>query len=148
MKHALLLLTILTILLISCQNRKTETKNSPLVSVIKMHAAEALLDFTEAKKYQDINTISIYRDPTNAKANPEDVWKEYITSVHSSTKSKIFTNQWKYFEFDIIEKITDNSAEVILKLKNPNDNPQAIIYKLELRQSVWIVVGIEYKKKD
>ena len=147
MKYTLLLMAIVTMQLVSCRKRKMETLNSPLVTVIKLHAAEALLDFTEAKRYEDINKI--YKDPSDSNANPEDIWREYITSLYNTSKSsKIFTNQFKYFEYDILEKTDGDSAEVILKSKNPNDNLQAIVYKLEKRQSEWFVFGIEYRKKE
>ena len=147
MRFTFLLLAIVTMQLVSCRNIKMESLNSPLVSVIKLHAAEALLDFTEAKKYEDINKI--YKDLSDSNANPEDMWREYITSVYNACKSsKIFTNQFKYFEYDISEKTDGNSAEVILKSKNLTDYIQAIIYKLELREAVWVVVSIEYKKKE
>ena len=85
MKYALLLLAIVTMQLVNCRNRKMETSNSPLVTVIKLNAAEALLDFTEAKKYEDINKI--YKDPSNSEANPEEIWREYITSLYNMGKS-------------------------------------------------------------
>jgi hypothetical protein len=56
-------------------------------------------------------------------------------------------NQLKYFNFDIIEKTTKSSAEVILKSKNSEANLQEIIYELELKKSSWIVNDINYKQK-
>ena len=147
MKNIPTLFILVVTLLSSCHNRKMETMNSPLVTVIKMHSAEALLDFTEAKRYEDINKI--YKNLLDSNANPEDSWREYFTSLYKTSKSsKIFTNQFKYFDYDIIEKVDGDSAEVILRSKNPNDYLQAIIYKLEKQQSEWIVFGIVFKKKE
>ena len=127
-------------------NKKIETSNSPLVTIIKLNAAEALLDLDEAKKYQDINRI--YKNSTDEKKSPEEYWKGYISSLNNLQKSKIFTNQWKYFDYDISEITEGSHAEVILKSKNPDDNLQAIEYELELRKSAWIVTKIGYKKRE
>jgi hypothetical protein len=129
-----------------CQNKKVETLNSPLATVIKLNAAETLMDFAEAKKYQDINKIYGKYSESN-KATPEDVWKEKVTFSYNLAKDKKFTNQWEYYDYDIIERIDNIYAEVIFKSKNSGESLQGITYKLELRQSNWIVNDIEYKKK-
>src|ERR1700759_4244877 len=102
MKNTGLLLVVIMVLLVCCRIRKMETLNSPLVTVIKVHAAEALLDFDEAKKYEDVNKI--YKDLADSNASPEDCWRNYMTPLNEARKcSKISTNQRQYFEFAISE---------------------------------------------
>jgi protein involved in sex pheromone biosynthesis len=69
MKNIVLLVAGITILLVSCLNKKMETMNSPLVTVIKLNAAEALLDFTEAKNTVANTYVCIlaYRDTMTGK---------------------------------------------------------------------------------
>ncbi len=71
-----------------------------------------------------------------------------LLSIKMSKTSKIFTNQFKYFDYDIIEETEGDNAEVIFKSKNLKDYVRAIIYKLELRESGWVVVGIEFRKNE
>ncbi|HVY74264.1 MAG TPA: hypothetical protein VG890_05505 [Puia sp.] len=142
MKYIVLLMTA-TILVGSCQYKKTSSINPPLATVVKVNAAEAFMDFEEAKKYQDINEIYSKVD----KQNPEKAWKEMVTFFYNLSKDKKFTNQWKYYNYDITENINNKNAEVILKSKNKEALFQTITYKLDLRQSVWIINDIEYTKK-
>jgi len=146
MKYGSLLSACVIMLLVGCQNKKMETFNSPLATVIKLNAAETLMDFEEAKKYQDINKIySKYAE--NNKVTPEDIWKEKITFFYNLAKDKKFTNQWEYFDYDISERIGNTDAEVIFKSKDPGASLLVITYKLELRQSNWTVTDIVYEKK-
>ena len=145
MKSIILLFASTIFVLLSCQNKKMQTLNSPLVSVIKLNTSEVAMNFEEAKKYQDINKIySKYLDSNNT--NPEDVWKGKITFSYNLAKDKKFTNQWEYFDYDITETIDGNNAEVILKSKKNDSNLQSITYKLTLEKATWIVNEIEYKK--
>jgi len=147
MKACMMVLMVsLTALLGSCDSNKAEKFNSPLATVVKMNAAESLMDFEEAEKYQDVDKI--YSKFTKGDTvKPHDVWKEVVTSGNSMAAGKKFTNQLKYFNYDIAEKVNSLGAEVNLKAKSPGAEIQAIIYKLELRNAGWTVVDIEYKNK-
>jgi hypothetical protein len=146
MRTVLLLQVGIIMLLTNCKINKYESINSPLATVIKLNAAESLMNFDEARKYQDVDKI-YGKDTGGDKLSAEDVWKEKLEFFYNLGKDKKFTNQWKYFDYDIVEKITNNTAEVILKSKDQEANLQEIRYKLEMRQGSWIVVDIDFKKK-
>lgn len=146
-KRSLLLPILFIVFFSNCNNARKNNINSPLATVIKLNAAEALMDFDEAKKYQDVNAVyGKYVKGDTAK--PEDLWKQFVASFNSISNDRKFTNQTKYYNYDITETINNNNAEVVLKAKNEGANLQEIIYKLELRQSGWIIKDIEYKNKQ
>jgi len=147
MKVILAISAVSLFLFQSCKNeQKLKDIESPLTAVIKMHSAEQLLEFEEAKKYVDVNKI--YKDPTNDSMTAEDVWKSMLVSENNLSNSRKFTNQFKYFNYDITELITGANAEVIFKSKSENASIQSIIYQLVLGKDNWIVNSIEYKKRE
>jgi hypothetical protein len=133
-------------LLISC-NSKMSISNSPLVSVIKLHSSEALGDFDEAKKYQDINKLySQYVKELSV--TPERYWIDFVTANNKLGRDKKFTSQVKYFNYNIEEVINGNESKVFFNNKNKSDRVQAIIYDLKLLDSTWVLQKIEYKTTD
>jgi len=138
--------SILIIIFLSNCNDSMTKNNPPLAAIIKLNAAESLLNFQEAEKYQDVNSIykKYIEDDTTQSV---DIWKQFVTSGNISKNDKKFTNQTKYYNYDILEMINDKSAEVIFRSKNTEANIQSIIYKLEMEKSGWIVKDIEYRKR-
>lgn len=137
---------MLLTLLISCNNKVLKV-NSPLVSIIKLQSSEALGDFNEAKKYQDIDKL--YGEyAKEVSTTPIRYWMDYVASNNKLGRDNKFTNQIKYFNYDIEEAINGDSSEVIFNNKNRSDRIQAIIYSLKLIDSTWILQKIEYKTTD
>jgi len=137
---------ILLVLLMSCNNKVSKV-NSPLVSIIKLQSSEALGDFNEAKKYQDISKL--YGEYAKAlSVSPEKYWIDYITAINKLGRDKKFTNQVKYFNYNIEEVINENNSEVIFSNKNKSDRVREIIYDLKLVDSTWILQKIEYSTTD
>lgn len=133
-------------LLISC-NSKMSISNSPLASVIKIQSSEALGDFDEAKKYQDINKLySQYAKEVSVA--PERYWIDFVTANNKLGRDKKFTSQVKYFNYNIEEVINGNESKVFFYNKNKSDRVQAIIYDLKLLDSTWVLQKIEYKTTD
>lgn len=96
-------------------------------SLIKLNATDDMLDFEEARKYQDVEKIyGKYVDKDNPTA--DDAWKNEITFFHDLAKDKKFTNQFKYFDYDLSERINGSKAEVVFKSKDPRENIQSITY--------------------
>ena len=118
-----------------------QTKNSPLATVIKLHSAEFLMNYAEAKNYININSVYGAKNLTD-NLSPEQAWIEMVSFMSNSTDKK-FTRQFKYYDYDVIETINSNRAEVFFKPKN-NAN-KGITYKLELRKDNWIVYEIDFR---
>jgi hypothetical protein len=144
MKKMFFVTLCMLFLIISCADKKgTQTKNSPLATVVKLQTAEYLMDYTEAKNYIDVN--SVYGDKNLPDSlSPEKAWMEMVSFMSNMTDKK-FTRQFKYYDYDVIESVNRNKAEVFFKPKN-NAN-KGITYKLELRNDAWIVYEIDYKTK-
>jgi len=142
MGNKFLILLWLILVAISCNNKKNmQAQNSPLATVVKLQTAEFLMDYDEAKKYIDIN--SVYgRENLVDSLSPEQAWIEMVTFMSNSTDKK-FTRQFKYFDYDVIETMDGNKAEVFFKPKNIAN--KGITYKLELRKNNWIVYEIDYR---
>lgn len=144
MKAKSLMILYLLFVVFGCNNKKNlQTKNSPLASVVKLNAAEFLLDYEEAKNYIDINSVYGAKNQTD-NLSPEQRWKKLVSFMSGSTDKK-FTRQFQYYNYDIIENVHLSKAEVMFKPKS-NAN-MSIIYKLELRNNVWIVYEIDYNNK-
>jgi hypothetical protein len=142
MKGKIFIILCLPFLGIGCANKKSmQTTNSPLATVIKLQSAEFLMDYTEAKNYIDINSVYGGENLTDS-LSPEQAWIDMVSFMSNSTDKK-FTRQFKYYDYDVIETVNSNKAEVFFKPKN-NAN-KGITYKLELRKDVWIVYAIDYK---
>src|SRR5690348_2723692 len=114
MKRNFLLILYLILFGISCSNNKRmQTKNSPLVTVIKLHAAEFLMDFDEAKNYIDIKSAYGDKNLTDS-LSPEQAWREMVLFMYDSIDKKL-TRQFRYYDYDVIETIANNKAEVFFK---------------------------------
>lgn len=125
-----------------CTNRGNMEKiNSPLATVIKLQAAEFLMDYAEAKKYIDINSVYGGKNLIDS-LSPEQAWMEMVSFMSNSTDKK-FTRQFKYYDYDVIESVNSSKAEIFFKPKNIVN--KGITYKLELRKGGWIIYEIDYK---
>ena len=61
-------------------------------------------------------------------------------------KDKKFSNDFKYYDYNIEETITENNAVVCFKAKNTNSSIKKRTYGLEKRQNRWVVIYIDYLK--
>jgi hypothetical protein len=130
----------------SCNN-KTSKINSPLVSIIKLQSSEALEDFEEARKYQDItNLYGEYAKEMSV--SPEKYWMDHVKSNNMLARDKKFTSQIKYYNYNIEEVINGKLAEVIFSNKIKSDRVRSIIYELKLTDSKWILHKISYNVND
>ena len=144
MKVKSLIIFYLLIIGTGCSNKTNiQSKNSPLASVVKLKAAEFLLDFEEGKKYIDINSVYGGKNKVDS-LSPEQTWKNLVSFLSGSIDKK-FTRQFQYYDYDIIETVHPKKAEVMFKSKASSN--MSIIYKLELRKEVWIVYEIDYINK-
>ena len=147
MKNALIIsLCIFASLICYCtknndNNHEKLPKETPFMSVAKLADAEAVLAFDIAKQYIDIEKPH-EKNATN-KTNEEE-WKEKLKRYFKLSR------EWKtrgvnmvgFYDYDIAEYIDDNNktAKVTLTYKN-NPNKQ-IIYDLENRNGLWIVIKV------
>tara|TARA_B110000977_G_scaffold199479_1_gene286994 strand:- start:1546 stop:1971 length:426 start_codon:yes stop_codon:yes gene_type:complete len=136
-----LVIILLVILSVSCKGQDVSMKETPIITVIKLQSSEALLDFDEAKKYIDIEKV-FGKNPESK--NPQEEWKEMVTFFYNLGNDKKFTNQFKYFNFDITETIDSSKSKVKFKSINQESRIKEIIYSLDKLDDRWIVVDIEY----
>lgn len=134
-----LIIIILVILSVNCKGQDNRMKNSPIVTVIKLQSAESLLNFEEAKKYIDLKKV--FKDNPES-TDVEKEWKEMITFFYNLGKDKKFTNQFKYYDYNIIELIDESKAEV--KFIPIDQDSKKIFYSLELKNNTWIVIDIKH----
>lgn len=127
----------------SCTVKETNTEESPLSSVIKLISAESLNDVNEAKKY--INIERAYSKYADDKLDAVSLWRQHL-AFQSSNNSIKHTNQFKYYQFNIQEKIDVSKALVSFTSKNREAKIKQIVYTLELSDRKWLVIGIEYIK--
>ncbi len=130
------------LMMFSCAENRTAILETPFVTVVKLESAEQCLAFDEAMQYIDV--IQVYSK--RGAENPMEDWKSFIKFQHSLGRDKKFTNTFKYFDYDIEETITSNSAVVCFKEKDINSPIKKIIYGLEKRQNKWVVISIDYLK--
>ncbi len=136
----LILLFLLASCYIGCKGQDKMMEETPLVSVIKLKSAEAVLNFEEAKKYIDLDKV-FEKSP-----EPRDVekqWKEMVTFLYNLGNDKKFTNQFKYFNYRISEVIDQPKAQVVFTAINEDSQIKKITYSLDMRDEKWLVVGIE-----
>src|SRR5687767_9155936 len=101
-------------LIIGCANKESmKNINSPLVTVIKLQAAEFLMDYAEAKNYIDINSVYGGGNLIDS-LSPEQAWMEMMSFMLNSTDKKV-TRQFKYYDYDVIETVNASKAEVFFK---------------------------------
>jgi len=133
---------IVVLMMFSCAENKATILETPFVTVVKLVSAEQSLAFDEAKQYIDV--IQVYS--RLGSENPETDWKELLKFQYNLGKDKKFTNDFKYYDYDIEETVTDNNAVVCFKAKDINSSIKKITYGLEKRQDKWIVIAIDYLK--
>ena len=84
MKKILLIPCWLFFLATGCTYKKNmQIKNAPLSTVIKLQAAEFLMDYAEAKNYIDINRVYGGKNTTDS-LSPEEAWIEMISFMSNS----------------------------------------------------------------
>ena len=102
--------------MLSCTENKSTILETPFVTVVKLVSAEQSLAFEEAKLQYNLG------------------------------KDKKISNDFKYYDYNIEETITENNAVVCFKARNTNSSIKKITYGLEKRQNRWIVIYIDYFK--
>lgn len=134
---------LITAFLMSCTSK--EESETPLMTVIKLQSAESLKQYDIAKKYLDVNKV--YGElSTEASKTPEEVWTEFIEFNYSLGQSKKFSNTFKYHEFEIIEKVNQDSSVVRFIPYNQEARIKSITYHLLRIDNLWRVIQIDYKK--
>lgn len=130
-------------MLMSCTKQIYET---PFMVVVKLNAAQEILDFDKAKQYIDIKAVfSKYPESVN----PEKEWKELLRFQYTLGEDKKFTNSFNYSAYDISESVLGKTAKIeFIPSEMPNNRDSRIIYQLELRNNKWIVIGINYSKAE
>ncbi|MBG6130740.1 SepF-like predicted cell division protein (DUF552 family) [Aquimarina sp. EL_43] len=136
-----LIVIFLLALHIGCNSQNKNMKETPLVSVIKLKSAEAVLNFEEAKKYIDLDKVF---EKSPELRDVEKQWKEMVTLFYNLGNDKKFTNHFKYFNYRISEVVKQSKAEVIFAKINKESQVKEIVYSLENREENWVVVDIEY----
>ena len=138
------LFLILIVIQFSCNNKSIFKANSPLVSIVSLNSAEALEDFNEAKKYQDVDLLyGQYAKESSITA--EKYWMNFVKENNKLASDRKFTNQFKYYNYNIKEMINGSKSQVTFRNKNKSDRIQTIVYHLSLRNSIWKVIKVEYQ---
>ncbi|MBP5317987.1 MAG: hypothetical protein J6Y77_01095 [Paludibacteraceae bacterium] len=140
--YTFLPIILLLTALCSCKTSKNSTLETPFVTVVKLIDAEKSLKFEKAQEYIDV--IQVYSKLGSEQ--PMEDWKKMLTFNYNLGKDKKFNNNFGYYDYDIIEKISGHTAEVLFKSKDPDANLQEIQYTLQLIDKQWIVIGINYLK--
>jgi len=136
-----LIIILLVLLSISCEEQNISMKETPIITVVKLQSSEALLNFDEAKKYIDIEEV-FGKNPESK--NPQEEWREMVTFFYNLGNNKKYTNQFKYFNFNITETINSSKSKVKFKSINQESRIKEIIYSLDKLDDRWIVVDIQY----
>ena len=131
----------MVLLSISCEEQNISMKETPIITVVKLQSSEALLNFDEAKKYIDIEEV-FGKNPESK--NPQEEWREMVTFFYNLGNNKKYTNQFKYFNFNITETINSSKSKVKFKSINQESRIKEIIYSLDKLDDRWIVVDIQY----
>lgn len=141
-RHLKYCIIISALIMFSCTENKSTILETPFVTVVKLISAEQSLAFEEAIQYIDV--IQVYSKL--GLENPEADWKEMIKLQYNLGKDKKLSNNFKYYDYNIEETITENNAVVCFKAKNTNSSIKKITYGLEKRQNRWIIIYIDYFK--
>lgn len=136
-----LIIILLVCLTVSCNGQDNNMKDTPIVTVIKLQSSEALLNFDEAKQYIDIEKV-FGKNPESK--NPQEEWKEMVTFFYNLGSDKKFTNQFKYFNYNITETIDVSNAKVKFVAINQDSHIKEIIYSLNKQKDRWKVTDIQY----
>jgi len=135
-----IIISFCLVILVSCKTSTTSTKESPLAVVIKLVSAEELSDFEAAKKYLDVEKAYHAMDTVSA----ENMWKAKVNFANAIGNDKKFTNIFKYYEYNIREKVINDKAEVMFEAIDPEATVHKIVYHLSSVNKEWIVFKIEY----
>ena len=141
-RHLKSYIIISALIMLSCTENKSTILETPFVTVVKLVSAEQSLAFEEAIQYIDV--IQVYSKL--GLENPESDWKRTIKLQYNLGKDKKISNDFKYYDYNIEETITENNAVVCFKAMNTNSSIKKITYGLEKRQNRWIVIYIDYFK--
>lgn len=128
----------------ACGKKVNVVSDSPLVVVIKLQSAESLEDFSTASKY--IDTKVAYSAFANDTLSAEDAWRDIVRFNHALAQDKRFTNDFKYYQFDISEEIRMPKAQVSFRSNDVKAKLMKLTYDLEFRDSVWIVVNVAFQR--
>ncbi|UOB17664.1 hypothetical protein [Abyssalbus ytuae] len=137
-----LIMILLVVLSVSCNGQDNNMKDTPIVTVIKLQSSEALLNFDEAKKYIDVEKV--FGENPESKKSPQEEWKEMVTFFYNLGDNKKFTNQFKYFNYNITETIDVSNAKVKFAAINQDSHIKEIIYSLDKIKDRWKVTNIQY----
>lgn len=129
-------LIFLIYLLNSCSHSTIKCDLSPFETIVFFKIAERNLEFKEAQKYMDVESVYSKLDSKN----PIKDWKEGNKLLYNINRSKKFTNKFFYASYEIDEKIDHLSAIVYFKEKNRTGNTIDYKYELELRNNKWIII--------
>jgi len=142
------LIVILLLVILACGKATVDNSlimESPLSSVVKLISAESLGNIDEAKKY--INIERVYSKHINDTLNAESLWREQVKFKSTENNSSKFTNQFKYYNYEISETISSPmKAKVSFIPFNKDSSTKEINYSLEKENDVWKVIDIEYIK--
>ncbi|RNL88555.1 hypothetical protein ED312_08590 [Sinomicrobium pectinilyticum] len=133
---------LLFVLSVSCNGQDNNMKDTPLVTVIKLQSSEALLNFDEAKQYMDIEKV--FGENPESKKSPQEEWKEMVTFFYNLGGNKKFTNQFKYFDYNIAEIIKVSNAQVKFVAIDKDSHIKEIIYSLDKIKDRWKVTDMQY----
>jgi len=136
-----LIIILLVCLSVSCNGQGNNMKDTPIVTVIKLQSSEASLNFDEAKQYIDVEKV-FGKNPESK--NPQEEWKEMVTFFYNLGSDKKFTNQFKYFNYNITETIDVSNAKVKFVAINQDSHIKEIIYSLNRLNDRWKVTDIQY----
>ncbi|WP_103863400.1 hypothetical protein [Aquimarina sp. I32.4] len=136
-----IIIIIISITSLGCKGQNKTLKETPLMSVIKLQAAEAVLNFEEAKKYIDLDKV-FEKFPESH--DVEKQWKEMITVLHNLGNNKKFTNQFKYFNYTITENVNNSKAKVSFVAIDKGSKIKEISYSLYEIDNKWKVFDIQY----
>lgn len=130
----------------SCSQRKDMNMESPLATVIKLETAESYKDFETARKFIDVEKVYA-KTAKGENKTAEIIWKEFIEFNYAlGNSSAKFTSSFPFHKYKIAEIITGNTSEVKLSGIESGQKIKEIIYRLELQNSSWIIVAIDYIK--
>ncbi len=136
-----LIIILLVVLSLSCNGQDVNMKDTPIITVIKLQSSEVLLNFDEAKRYIDVEKV--YGKNPESK-DPQEEWKEMVTFFYNIGTNKKFTNQFKYFDYNIIEMTNGSTAKVNFTAINNEVMIKEIVYSLDKLNDRWKVVSIQY----
>lgn len=138
------LLFAILISLSACSTFNTTKLQTPFVTVVKLIDAERSLHLNEALEFIDVEQVY----SRMGSKNPKEDWEKGLRFLYNLGKDKKFTNNFEYYHYDIEENISENKASIRFIAKDETANIKMISYGLEKRQNKWIVISIDYFKKE